>query len=366
MKKVVMITMLVCSLTVGCTTSNNHQNSVPSSAAPIQTQPPVSSEVESFSDRVDALLHKFEFSGSVLLAKKGNILVRKGYGMANLQKKSPNTPDTIFQIGSITKQFTALAIMQLQEQGKLNVKDPIHEYLPDYPHGDVITIHHLLTHTSGIPNFTTFPDFLERMGQQMTVEQSLDKFKDEPLNFEPGRHLYHSNSGYIVLGAIIERVSKQTYENYIHEHIFKPLGMNDSGLRDGGIADKQYAVGYTYGLDTPSEEAPFVAMSSSGGIYSTIDDLYKWDRSLYTEQLIKKTSAEAMFTPFKANYAYGWRVEERKMYAQTPGRFINGFVGYLMHNALDDMTVIVLSNKDSVEIDRIGDTLGKMLELENP
>ncbi|CAH1189984.1 D-aminopeptidase [Paenibacillus plantiphilus] len=367
MKKVAVITMLICSLTIGCTTSNNHQNSVPSSAAPKQTQPTASSEVESFSDKVDAYLHKLKFTGSVLLAKKGNVLVRQGYGMANLQKNTPNTPNNIFLIGSVTKQFTALAIMQLQEQGKLNVKDPVHKYLPDYPHGDVITIHHLLTHTSGIPNYTTFPDFMETIGQQVTVEQNLDKFKDKPLNFAPGNKYQYSNSGYIVLGAIIERVSKQTYENYIYEHIFKPLGMNDSGFRDDGIANKQFAVGYTNGLDTPSE-ALFVDKSiaySAGAIYSTIDDLYKWDRSLYTEQLIKKTSAEAMFTPFKDNYAYGWIVEdeERKIYAHNGN--INGFVAYLKHYTLDDMTVIVLSNNDSIDIKRIGDTLGKLLEA-NP
>lgn len=364
MKKVAVITMLICSLTIGCTTSNNHQNSVPSSAAPKQTQPTASPEVESFSDKVDVYLNKLKFNGTVLLAKKGNILFRQGYGMANLQKKSPNTPNTIFRIASVTKQFTALAIMQLQEQGKLNVKDSIHKYLPDYPHGDKITIHHLLTHTSGIPNYTSFPDYLETMGQQVTVEQNLDKFKDKPLDFEPGSMYQYSNSGYNVLGAIIEQVSKQSYENYIYEHIFKPLGMNDSGFRDGGIADKQFAVGYTNGPDTPSE-APFVDMSipySSGAMYSTIDDLYKWDRSLYTEQLIKKNSTEAMLTPFKENYAYGWVVvdEGRKIYGHNGG--INGFVAILLHYMVDDMTVIVLSNNDSADINRIGDTLGKMLE----
>ncbi|CAH1195356.1 Penicillin-binding protein 4* [Paenibacillus plantiphilus] len=364
MKKVAVITMLICSLTIGCTTSNNQQNSVPTPATPTQTQPTASSEVESFSDKVDAYLQKLKFNGSVLLAKKGKVLIRQGYGMANLQTKSPNTPNTIFRIASVTKQFTALAIMQLQEQGKLNVKDPIHKYLPDYPHGDKITIHHLLTHTSGIPDFTGFPDYLETIGQQITVEQYLDKFKDKPLDFEPGSMSKYSNSGYIVLGAIIERVSKQTYENYIYEHIFKPLGMNNSGIRDEGIAEKQFAVGYTNGLDTPSE-APFVDMStaySSGGIYSTIDDLYKWDRALYTEQLIKKISTEAMLTPFKDNSAYGRVVvdEGRKIYAHT-GR-IQGFVAYLMHYTLDDMTVIVLSNNDGADILRIGDTLGKILE----
>lgn len=135
-KAAVMITMLICSLTIGCTTSNNRQNSLPSFATPIQTQTTASSEVETLSDKVDAYLQKLKFNGSVLLAKKGNVLVRQGYGTANLHMKSPNTPNTIFRIGSVTKQFTALAIMQLQEQGKLNVKDPIHKYLPDYPHGD--------------------------------------------------------------------------------------------------------------------------------------------------------------------------------------------------------------------------------------
>lgn len=359
-----MIVMLICLLTIGCTVSNDVQDSQSSFATQSEAQPTASSEVESLSDKANVYLLKLKFKGSVLLAKKDIVLVRQGYGMANLDKNLPNTPNTIFRIGSVTKQFTALAIMQLQEQGKLNVKDPVHTYLPDYPHGDQITIHNLLTHTSGIPNLTEFPDFLATMGQQLTVEQNLAKFKDKPLDFEPGSVFRYSNSGYIVLGAIIERVSKQTYEDYVSEHIFQPLGMNDSGFRDGGTTDQQYAVGYTNGLDTPFE-APFIDMSipySAGAMHSTIDDLYKWDRSLYTEQLIKKISAEAMFTPFKDQYAYGWGVvdEGRKVYFHNGG--INGFAAYIKRYTMDDMTVIVLGNNDGTDINGIGDALGKMLE----
>lgn len=363
-KATVMITMLIFFLTIGCKGPNDRQHSVPSIANSSQTQPIASSEVESLSDKVDAYLHKVKFNGSILLAKKGNVMVSKGYGTANLQIESQNTPSTIFRIGSITKQFTAIAIMKLQEQGKLNVKDPIHKYLPNYPHGDKITVHHLLTHTSGIPDFTDDPDLLATMGQQVTVEQNMAKFKDKPLDFESGSEFQYSNPGYIVLGAIIERVSKQSYQDYVYEHIFKPLGMNDSGFRDGGKADKQFAVGYTNGLDTPSE-APFIDMSipySAGAMHSTIDDLYIWDRSLYTEQLIKKASMEAMFTPFKDQYAYGWLVvdEGRKIYYHAGG--ITGFMSFIKRYTLEDMTVIVLSNNDGTDINGIGDALGMMLE----
>ncbi|MBQ4898782.1 beta-lactamase family protein [Paenibacillus sp. Marseille-P2973] len=362
-KASVLIVMIICLLTVGCTANDEIKVSKSNVVTPSEIKPIASSEVESLSDIIDAYLSKLNFNGSVLLAKNGKVLVRQGYGMANWDKELPNGPTTIFRIGSVTKQFTALAIMQLQEQGKLNVNDPVHTYLPDYPHSDQITIHHLLTHTSGIPNLTEFPNYLETMGQPVTVEQNLSIFKNEPLEFEPGSEFRYSNSGYILLGAIIEQVSKQTYEDYVSEHIFKPLGMNDSGFRDGESTDPKYAVGYMNILNEPLQALP-IDMSvpySAGAMLSSIDDLHKWDQALNTEQLINKSLADAMFTPFKDQYAYGWVVMDggRKIYFHNGG--INGFTAYIKRYVLDDMTVIVLSNYEGTDINNIGDRLGVML-----
>ena len=365
-KASLIIATLIVVLAAGCTSTPTVQDppARPSASPAISsTATPAASRVpEALSDKVDAYLNERHFSGSVLLAKHGQVLVRKGYGLANHSEELPNDPSTIFRIGSVTKQFTALAIMQLQEQGKLDVQDVVHAYLPDYPHGDQITIHHLLTHTSGIPNFTAFSDFLSTMDQPVTVEQNMDKFKDMPLNAEPGGVFSYSNSGYIVLGAIIEQVSGQLYGEYLDEHIFKPLGMKDSGIRDGELTDPQYAEGYMGNQSgIPSLPIDMSVPYAAGAMHSTVDDLYKWLQALQTEQLIGKSSADVMFTPFKNGYAYGWGVldADRQIYGHNGG--INGFAAIVILGVQDHMTVIVLSNSEETAIDEIGNELGMML-----
>jgi len=187
------------------------------------------------------------FSGSILIAKEGRILLSKGYGMANLEHDVPNTPQTIFRLGSVTKQFTSMAIMQLQEKQLLNVDDPIAKYLPTYPNGEEITIHHLLTHTSGVPDFTSFPDYEKTMMLPSPVEKTIERFKDKPLEFTPGEKFKYSNSGYILLGYIIEKVSGKSYEEFLKENIFQPLNMMNTGYDHHHTLLKHRASGYSIG-----------------------------------------------------------------------------------------------------------------------
>jgi len=240
------------------------------------------------------------FSGSVLIAKGDEVLVRKGYGLANIEIDVPNTPKTKFRLGSVTKQFTAMAILQLQEDELLSVNDPLSKFIPDYPEGDKITIHHLLTHTSGIPNLTDFPE-LEKIKKIKTpIEEIIKIFKNEQLEFAPGEKHQYSNSGYTLLGYIIEKASGKTYEEYLKENIFIPLNMKDSGYDHYNTVLLNRASGYSPGKDG-IVNAKYIDMSipfGGGCLYSTVGDMYLWDRALYTDKLLSESSLNEMFTPF--------------------------------------------------------------------
>ncbi len=304
------------------------------------------------------------FSGSILIAKEGRIPLSKGYGMADLEHDVPNTPQTIFRLGSVTKQFTSMAIMQLQEKRLLNVDDPIAKYLPTYPNGEEITIHHLLTHTSGIPNFTSFPDYEKTMMLPSPVEKTIQRFKDKPLEFTPGEKFKYSNSGYILLGYIIEKVSGQFYEEFLKENIFQPLNMMNTGYDHHHTLLKHRASGYsTAGGELTN--AAYIDMSiphAAGALYSTVEDLYLWDRALYTEKLVKKSTLDRMFTPFveaefgaiKAHYAYGWSrlsLFNREVIAHGGG--INGFRTNIARYVDDDVCIVVLSNIETAPVEKI-------------
>jgi CubicO group peptidase (beta-lactamase class C family) len=306
----------------------------------------------------------YAFSGSILIARGGQVLVSEGYGMADLEHEAPNTPQTKYRLGSVTKQFTAMLVMQLQEKGMLSVDDPLTKYIPDYPNGEKITIHHLLTHTSGIPNFTSFPDYQETMTLPSPPEKSIERFKDKPLDFEPGEKFSYSNSGYILLGYIIEKATGRSYEDLLRERILQPLGMDDTGYDHTETVLKNRASGYAIGADELIN-CSYLDMTiphAAGALYSTVEDLYKWDRALYADKLVGKASLEMMFTPFKGNYAYGWGVREesgRKIIAHAGG--INGFVTMISRYVNDDAVVIVLSNLETVSTGKISHDLAAIL-----
>ncbi|HVG21018.1 MAG TPA: serine hydrolase domain-containing protein [Blastocatellia bacterium] len=311
----------------------------------------VTSEIDKY---LNIAVETGKFSGSILIARNGKVLVSRGYGMASRELNVPNTPQMKFRIGSLTKQFTAMAIMILQERGKLNVQDSVCKYMPDCPRGWAeITIHHLLTHTSGIQDLLSFPDFRQTMALPSPVAQTVERFKNKALDFKPGAKFKYSNSGYVLLGYIIERASGQSYEAYLKENIFEPLKMSNSGSDHNDLIIRNRAAGYTK-RDGAIINAPYIDMSiptGGGSLYSTVEDLFLWDQGLYTEKLITKKSLAAMFTPYAIadwgdGAAYGWFIGEDKSKHKYMGFLggINGFAAQIMRYPDEKLLVVVLSN----------------------
>ncbi len=296
-----------------------------------------------------ARVERDHFSGTILLARNGQILFCRGYGMANLEHDIPCTATTKFRLGSITKQFTAMAVLILQERGKLSVNDKIKKYMPDAPKAwDDITIRHLLTHTSGIPNYTSFPDFLKTLRIQIALDDLIAKFKDKPLEFKPGEKFKYSNSGYIVLGKIIEVASGRNYATFMKEAIFDPLEMHDTGYdsaaRSSRIA-RRATLGFS-GLPRPIQLTSTCRFPTPpGALYSTVLDLLKWDRALDSEKLVPRKSIEAMFTPVKDGYGFGWSIDAKfDQPRHVHGGGIPGFVTVIERFPAERLLVVVLSN----------------------
>lgn len=297
---------------------------------------------------VEGSVTQQQFMGSVLVARGNDVLFNKAYGSANLEWNVPNTPGTKFRLGSLTKQFTAACILLLEERGKLSVNDPVKKYMPDAPAAwDKMTIYNVLTHTAGIPNFTALPDYIKLMPLPATPEQLVARFRDLPLDFQPGEKWNYSNSGYVLLGYLIEKISGETYQKFLTDNIFTPLGMKDSGYDSNLPVIAHRASGYTR---TPQgfENAAFIDMTvpfSAGALYSTTGDLLKWDQGLFGGKLLKPESLTKMTTPFKNDYAFGLQVAMpggRKLIDH--GGAVNGFNTELAYYPDDKVTVVVLAN----------------------
>lgn len=314
---------------------------------------------------IDGVVKQGKFMGSVLIAKDGKILLSKGYGMANIEHDVPNGPNTKFRLGSITKQFTAALILQLQEKEKLSVGDPICKYFAKCPAAWAkITIHHLLTHTSGIPNYTSLPNFMKTAMIPVTVDELIALFKDRPLDFDPGSTFRYSNSGYEVLGYIIEKASGESYEACLRKSIFDRLEMRDSGYDHDRTILKHRASGYLHEKGE-LRNAQYLDMSipyAAGSLYSTVEDLYRWDRVLYTEKVLSKKSLEQMFTPFKDGYAYGFAIGQRSNRKNmSHGGGIFGFSTFISRYPDDNACAIVLSNLEDAASEEISHDLEAML-----
>jgi CubicO group peptidase (beta-lactamase class C family) len=293
-----------------------------------------------------------QFMGSVLVARGDGVQFVRSYGYADLERRIPNTPTTKFRIGSITKQFTAAAILLLEEQNKLRLEDPIKKHLPGAPPAwDGVTLFHLLTHTSGIPRGVGVPN--EPVAIPLpTLAAHMAVVRDRRLEFKPGERSLYSNSGYVLLGYVIEQVSGQDYGTFLQKHIFRPLGMNDSGFDSGSTAIAGHAAGYMLGPGG-ARNADFVQMSrvhAAGGIYSTVEDLLKWERALFGGKVLSAGALQKMTTPFKDNYGLGVFVETetiRRNYSRkrihNSGR-IQGFSAALAYHPHDHITVVVLNN----------------------
>jgi CubicO group peptidase (beta-lactamase class C family) len=272
-----------------------------------------------FEEYMSACVEVNHFSGAVLVSKDGKTLFSKGYGLANIEHQVLNTPRTKFRLGSITKQFTAMAILILQERGKLKVEDPVGKYFDDAPRAwEGVTIRHLLTHTGGVPSY-----------------------------FKPGEKFHYSNSCYFLLGAIIEKVSGKTYEAFLKEAIFDPLDMKDTGYDHPATILPGRASGYSLGKDglVNAEYLDMAQPYSAGSLYSTVEDLARWDRALNEGKLISKDSYAKMYTPLKNNYAYGWVVTTAKGRKEIQhGGGINGFVTQILRYPDQKVCVVVLCN----------------------
>jgi CubicO group peptidase (beta-lactamase class C family) len=306
------------------------------------------------------------FSGAVLVARGGKLLFRKGYGLASLEYGIPNTPISRFDIGSVSKTFTAALILRLQERGSLDVHNPISRYLPDCPDAwRDVTVHHLLSHTSGILNYTDLPDQFERRALASFIPDAMQRIRRMPLRFKPGERFEYSNTGYKLLHSIIERASGRSFEAVLQANILAPLQMTSTGtFEKPGVRHaiiKDLAEGYTDGVG-PLEIAPWVHPSYGGGLYSTLDDLYRWGQSFYTARILSKKTIKTAFTPVSDNYGYGWFIFNR---AKHPFVLHGGAIpGYGVTFALyprEQVTIVVASNLDTAPTARIHDDLVKIV-----
>ncbi|UOQ98379.1 serine hydrolase [Hymenobacter sp. 5317J-9] len=314
----------------------------------------------SMAQQLDDYVREFEksgrFMGTVLVADHGQVVLQKGYGLANREKGLANTPDTKFRIGSLSKQFTAALVLQLVEKGQLKFDGHVADYLPDYPQpaGGQITLHQLLTHTAGLPNYTAQPTFVTAvMRTPHSPTQLVALFSGLPLEFAPGTQYHYSNSGYVLLGAIIEKVTGKPYAQVFQENIAGPLKLKATSVDVREAADARRATGYEA---TPSglQIAPALDMSvpyAAGAITSTATDLFRWSQALDGNKVLSETSKKLLFTPIKNHYAYGWIVYKAKVGAEVDSTLIqehngaiNGFRSYLVRVPQSQQVIVLLDN----------------------
>lgn len=304
------------------------------------------------------------FSGSVLLAIDGKVVLHKAYGFADLEQKAINSTDKAFQIGSMSKQFTATSIMILQEESKLNVRDRITEYLINCPESwGKISLHNLLTHTSGIPDFSDFPDYEKTRFDQPSLAKIVENLKLFDLEFTAGDQFRYSNSNYALLDYIIEIVSGKSADDFISRNIFIPLEMNNSGNKKGKELLKDESRGYAW--DNARDIFILVdRLTSYPGLpmLSTTEDLLKWDKALYGEQVLSKQSLEAIFNPFKESYGYGWFIENKfnRKWVNHSGH-IEGFQSQISRFPEEKITIIILSNFDRTNIGSVTEDLAAII-----
>ena len=321
-----------------------------------------------------ALAHKYrQFNGSALVAENGTVVYKGAFGLANMEWNIPNTPDTKFRLGSITKQFTSTLTMQLVEQGKIKLDAKISDYLPDYRKdiGQKVTIHQLLTHTSGIPSYTGQPGFFENVSRNpYKVDDFVKKYASGDLEFEPGSKFSYNNSGYFLLGAIIEHVTGKPYEQVLKENIFDPIGMKNTGYDHHDTIIPKRSTGYNKTRDGYTNSL-YLDMSipyAAGSMYSTVEDLYLWDQALYTDKVLSAQSKALIYKPFLEDYAYGWVVRNasfkpngKDLQLITHGGGINGFTTIIVRFPQEKNLIVMLDNTGTGYLDRLSDSIAKIL-----
>lgn len=289
---------------------------------------------------VDTYLREINYPGMALIARDGKVVLKQGYGLAD--KQTLNRPDQKTRIASLSKSFTAASVLSLAEAGKLDVQDPISKYISGIPKGDEITLHMLLSQTSGLPSAFG-------RGEGTALEETVEEIRHKTLKFDPGSAYLYSNSGYVLLAYVVEQVSGMSYADYVQQTILEPLGMKDSGEASRKVHTNSGFVQQGKGW----EPAPYyVSQSGSGTIYSTVDDLLKWDRALYTDQILSQETIETMYKPYSdKNYGYAWILKEngtkRTVFHNGSG---GGFATAFSRNLSDDVTIILLGNHAGMDM----------------
>lgn len=320
--------------------------------------------------RVDDYLNPYletgNFQGVVLVAKDDRILMTKGYGMANVEHAVPNTPDTVFHIASVSKPFTAAGIMLLADAGKVALDAPLSDVVPEYQHGDELTLHHLLSHTSGIPNINSFEQYSDIQLHAQTPESLLEYFKDLPLEFEPGSRYSYSNSNYNLLALVIERTSKQSFGEYLRQQVLAPANTKFTAhdaeptaiiprRADGYSPDGLFGIRRGPWLD-------WTAKTGNGSMVATANDLFLWARAFFSDEIVTSADRAMMLTEHTPSVGYGWFIRARH---DRPQYHINGrspgFSSYLGYYPDDSVTIIVLSNLYNSIATSIGTDLAAMV-----
>lgn len=337
-----------------------------------RTRPP-----EGFSETIDALVQKAMDQGpisgvSVGIERGGRVIHARGYGFADLENEVPATEETVYRIGSITKQFTAVAIMQLLEEGRLSLEDPVTRYVPEFPTGDhEVTIRTLLNHTAGIPNVTTMQEWWETMALELSPEQLMATFADAPFDFPPGTRFSYSNSGYFLLGLVVERVSGQPYGGYLNEHLFVPYDLESTTYCTGHQLVPNRASGYRLNESGEFVPATYVSMSqaySAGAVCSTVLDLLRWSHGLADGAIVDDDTYERMSRPdtlrdgTRIEYGYGFAsayVEGHHRVSHVGGML--GFAGQIARYDDDDVSIIVLSNTEDAKVAALENDIARVV-----
>ncbi|MBB6369312.1 serine hydrolase [Chryseobacterium shigense] len=310
-----------------------------------------------------------KFNGTALIHYHNKTLFEKSYGWQNAEKKILNQNNSIYQIASLTKSFTALTIVKLSEEGKLSVKDPISKFIADYPRGNEITVENLLTHTSGIYEPLRNREYFRLLhsGESISRNKQISFFKDEPLDFEPGKQFSYTNSGYILLGVIIEKITGMPYEEAVRKMILNPLKMDHTGFDYPSLTSPEKTVPYAYLSKTKQEKTEIwnpELTGSAGQIYSTVEDLYKYYTGLRDYKIVSKEAFKKATTPFLSGYGYGWFIDD--LYGKkviNHGGNIEGATSYLAMLPEDDICIVLLNNITSKKLEKAGNTiLGALLD----
>ena len=336
---------------------------------------PDPAEQDALARAIDAIVEEAMEEGpisgvSVAVARGPRVIFARGYGFADLENERPATPETVYHVGSITKQFTAAAIMQLVEEGAVRLDAPASDYLQQYPELGLVTVEHLLNHTSGIPDYTTLVEWWESLSLETTPERLAGSFLSRPFDFRPGERFAYSNSGYVLLGMIIEAVSKRRYGGYLNAEIFVPQRLEATAYCDRHRLVPNRAYGYQ-ATDDGFIHPPYASMSqayAAGAICSSALDLVRWNRALSRGSVVSDDSYERMSAPgtladgTRIEYGYGLAVsylEGRHRINHIGGML--GFAGQISHYDEDDLTVAVLANTEGANATKIESDIARVL-----